>query len=145
MATRLVTVNDILAGHVTLDVSCLDRIYLNGYLPTVQVPGQVVQFLARRGFPIPSPAVVEKMGTRFRDAVRAFAQANHIPVVRFTKNDRKIAVMQPYVQRQAATGRSGWPRSEWRRSSSGCSPPPPARSVRRLGCRTSPGRRPTAG
>lgn len=26
MATRLVTVNDILAGHVTLDLKCLDRI-----------------------------------------------------------------------------------------------------------------------
>ena len=107
MATRLVTVDDILAGHVTLDVKCLDRVYLNGYLPTVQVPGQVVQFLARRGFPIPSPAVVEKMGSRFRDAVRTFAEANHIPVLRFTKGDRKIAVMRPYVNRQAATGRSG--------------------------------------
>src|SRR5664280_2188534 len=56
MATRLITVNDILARHVSLDVACLDRIYLNGYLPTVQVPGQVVQFLQHRGFPIPSPA-----------------------------------------------------------------------------------------
>src|SRR5664280_1589727 len=42
MATRLITVNDILAGHVSLDGACLDRIYLNGYLPTVQVPGQDV-------------------------------------------------------------------------------------------------------
>ena len=49
MAKRLVTVEDVLAGHVTLDVRCLDRIYVNGYLPTVQVPGQVVLFLARRG------------------------------------------------------------------------------------------------
>jgi hypothetical protein len=65
MAKRLITVNDILAGHVSLDVACLDRIYLNGYLPTVQVPGQVVQFLQHRGFPIPSPAVVETMGTGF--------------------------------------------------------------------------------
>ena len=47
--------NDILAGHVSVDVACLDRIYLNGYLPTVQVPGQVVQFLQHRGFPIPLP------------------------------------------------------------------------------------------
>jgi hypothetical protein len=72
-------VNDILAGHVSLDVACLDRIYLNGYLPTVQVPGQVVQFLQHRGFPIPSPAVVEKMGTGFRDAVKTFAPARPGP------------------------------------------------------------------
>jgi len=49
MAKRLITVNDILAGHVSLDVACLDRIYLNGYLPTVQVPEQVVQFLQHLG------------------------------------------------------------------------------------------------
>jgi hypothetical protein len=42
MAKRLITVNDILAGHVSLDVACLDRIYLNGYLPRCRsrVPGR---------------------------------------------------------------------------------------------------------
>lgn len=40
-----VTVNELLAGHVSLDVQCLDRIYLNGYVPNVQVPGQVVSFM----------------------------------------------------------------------------------------------------
>jgi hypothetical protein len=29
MATRVVTVNDILDGHVALDLECFDRIYLN--------------------------------------------------------------------------------------------------------------------
>ena len=53
MVTRLVTTSDILNGHVRLDIECLDRIYLNGYVPNLQVGGQVVQFLARRGFPIP--------------------------------------------------------------------------------------------
>ena len=28
-------VNDLLAGHVTLEVECLDRLYLNGYVPNV--------------------------------------------------------------------------------------------------------------
>jgi hypothetical protein len=30
MAMRPVTVNDILDGHVALDLQCLDRVYLNG-------------------------------------------------------------------------------------------------------------------
>lgn len=30
------TVNDLLDGHVSLDVECLDRIYLNGYVPNLQ-------------------------------------------------------------------------------------------------------------
>ena len=107
MGTRLLTVNDVLAGHVALDVECLDRIYLNGYVPNLQVGGQVVQFLAKRGFAIPSPALVARIGDRFRDAVRVFAASNQIPVLRFGKDDRKIAVMTPYLSRQARTGRSG--------------------------------------
>ena len=45
MATRVVTVNDILDGHVGLDLECFDRIYLNGWVPNLQVSGQVVSFL----------------------------------------------------------------------------------------------------
>jgi len=39
MATRVVTVNDILDGHVGLDLECLDRIYLNGWVNNLQVSG----------------------------------------------------------------------------------------------------------
>ena len=103
-----VTVNDVLDGHVGLDIECLDRIYLNGYVPNLQVGGQVVSFLtAHLGNPIPSPAILEKIGTAFRRAVALFAEDNRIPVVRFGKNDRKIDRMRPYLARQAATGSAG--------------------------------------
>ena len=106
--TAAVTVNDVLDGHVDLDVECLDRIYLNGYVPNLQVPGQVVSFMtAHLGNPIPSPAIMEKIGTAFRKAVQRFAADNKIPVVRFGRDDRKIEVMRPYLARQARTGRSG--------------------------------------
>ena len=104
----VVTVNDVLDGHVSLDVECMDRIYLNGYVPNLQVGGQVVSFLtAHLGYPIPSPAIMEKIGTAFRRAVASFAEDNRIPVVRFGRDDRKIDRMRPYLARQAATGRSG--------------------------------------
>jgi hypothetical protein len=103
-----VTVNDVLDGHVALDLECLDRVYLNAYVPNLQVGGQVVSFLtAHLGNPIPSPAIFDKIGTAFRKAVGRFADDEHIPVVRFGKTDRKIDVMRPYLDRQAATGRSG--------------------------------------
>ena len=51
-------VNDLLDGHVALDLECLDRIYLNAYVPNLQVAGQVVTFMREHlGNPIPSPAV----------------------------------------------------------------------------------------
>ena len=65
-----------------------------------------MQYLRKRGFPIPSPAIIEKMGLRFHDEMHRFAAGNDMPVVRSGKNDRKITVMEPYVTRQAATGRS---------------------------------------
>ena len=34
--------NEILKDHVTLDIECIDRIYLNGYIPNRQVTGQLV-------------------------------------------------------------------------------------------------------
>lgn len=107
MATT-VTVNDVLDGQVALDLECLDRIYLNAYVPNLQVGGQVVSFLTQHlGNPIPSPAIFEKIGAAFRQAVSRFAADEHIPVIRFTKADRKIERMRPYLAAQAATGRSG--------------------------------------
>ena len=76
MVQRVVTVNDVLDGHVALDIECLDRIYLNAYVPNLQVGGQVVSFLtAHLGNPIPSPAIFDKIGTAFRKAVGTFADA----------------------------------------------------------------------
>ena len=81
MATRVLTVNDILDGHVGLDLECFDRIYLNGWVHNLQVSGQVVNFLTSHlGFPIPSPAILEKIGLRFRRAVTECAPANDIAV-----------------------------------------------------------------
>jgi hypothetical protein len=108
MVRRAVTVNELLDGHVVLDIECLDRIYLNAYVPVLQSSGQVVAFMTQHlGMPIPSPALMEKISTRFRRQVDLFVSGNGIPLVRFGKGDRKIDVMQPYLARQAATGRSG--------------------------------------
>lgn len=59
------------------------------------MPGQVVSFLTRHlGFPIPSPAVLERIGLRFRKSVAEFAAEGDIPVIRFTKGQRKLEVMR---------------------------------------------------
>jgi hypothetical protein len=85
IARRPVTAHDILDRHVVLDIECLDRVYLNGYVPTLQVGVQVVQCLAVRGFPIPSPAVVSRIAEPFRESARRFTESNQIPVVRFAE------------------------------------------------------------
>src|SRR6516165_4197267 len=105
---HIVTAGELLDGHSVLDIECLDRIYLNAYVPILQSSGQVVAFMTQHlGKPIPSPALMEHIGTRFRKAVESYAFSNGIPWVRFGKGDRKIDVMQPHLEAQAATGRSG--------------------------------------
>jgi len=104
--SRVVTVPELLDGHTVLDIECLDRIYLNGYVPLLQAGGQVVTFLrGHLGMPVASPAVFEKIGTRFRQAVARFAEMNDIPVVKFKKGTRKIDVMRPLLARAAGAGR----------------------------------------
>jgi hypothetical protein len=106
-AAGTVTISQVLDGHVRLDLECLDRVYLNGYVPNLQVGGQVVTFLTQHlGNPIPSPALFTKIGERFRAAVARFAADNAIPVVRFDKDARKAEVMRPYLDAAQAAGRS---------------------------------------
>src|ERR1035437_6858229 len=104
--TDVVTVMDALDGHVALDLECLDRLYLHGYLAQLQVGGQVIQFLQHRGYPVPSPACLQQIGDAFRRRGASFAGANHIPVVPLKAADRNIGVMKPHLDRAAATGRS---------------------------------------
>jgi hypothetical protein len=102
------TISQVLDGHVSLEVECLDRVYLNAYVPRLQVGGQVVTFLVEHlGNPIPSPALFAPIGERFRLAVARYAKANAIPVVRFEKDQRKAEVMRVYLEAAQAAGRPG--------------------------------------
>lgn len=78
MAT-VININDVLDGHVGLEVECVDRLYLNAYVPRLQVGGQVVTFFTQhRGNPIPSPALMQQNGNRFRRDVKAFAEEHNL-------------------------------------------------------------------
>ena len=102
-----VTAAEMVAGHVSLDVSCLDRLYLNGYVAKLQTPGGVVYFFHHhRGKPIVSPALFEPIGEKFRRDIRDWAQANGIPLIRFAAGERKAEVMAPYLEAAAMAGRS---------------------------------------
>lgn len=59
-------INELLRDHVPLEVECMDRIYLNGYVPKLQTGGQLVTFIMERlGKPIPSPALLGELTQDF--------------------------------------------------------------------------------
>ncbi len=77
-------VHEIIRDHVSLSITCVDRLYVNGYLPTLQVGGQLWHFLHDHlGQPIPSPALLRPLHNRFTEAVEGLAQRNGIPLIRF--------------------------------------------------------------
>ena len=84
------TVGEILAEHVSLVVSCVDRLYVNGYVPTLQTSGQLAYFLTEHlGKQVASPAVLGQLGRRHDAEWRQFVAVNRIPVVQFRRGQRK--------------------------------------------------------
>lgn len=84
------TIPELLRDHVSLDVHCVDRIYLNGYVPTLQTSGALVYFLEKhRKALIASPALLRDISHRFVAEVEAYAENHHIPLIHFQKGQRK--------------------------------------------------------
>jgi len=112
--TTVTNINEVLSGHVGLEVHCVDRLLLNAYVPNLQVSGQVVTFLTQHlGFPIPSPALLEKIGNRFRREVKAFSAEHGVPILHLKKpdrtrwDDRKLDHVRPYLEKAEAEGHFG--------------------------------------
>jgi len=92
------TLNELLKEHVTLDIECIDRIYLNGYIPNLQTSGQLVYFLQHLGYVIPSPSILRDLTVAYKGAVEAFAEQEGIEVIQFERHVRKDDVVAAYRQ-----------------------------------------------
>jgi hypothetical protein len=86
----MTNVETVLRDHVTLNIDCIDRLYLNGYVPRLQRPENVWWFLhEHRGHPIVSPTLLGKMSESFVAAIKAFAERHDVPVLQFKDDDRR--------------------------------------------------------
>jgi len=98
----------LLHDHVTLQVESVDRVYLNGYVPKLQYPGGGYYWLRQvRGFPIPSPAILGKIGDGYVRDVERYAKQNGTPLEKFPKGVRKEQHVRPLFERAMAEGRTG--------------------------------------
>jgi hypothetical protein len=86
----MANIPELLSGHVTLEVECLDRLYLNGYIGKLATSGGLVTFMREQlGKPIPSPVVLGQVTEKFREAVRIKAERDKIPIYQFDHKERK--------------------------------------------------------
>ena len=94
------TVATILRDHVRLSITSFDRLYLGGYVPTLQSSGQVIAFCRDHlGQPIASPALFGPLRDRFVQAVHAYADQHQVPLIAFARGQRKDEVAAWYRAR----------------------------------------------
>jgi hypothetical protein len=92
------TVQEILPGKISLDIECVDRVYLNGYVQELQMAGGLVNFIREQfNWPIPSPKAMYELTENFKRAVEVFAQEMGREVYTFRKGEDKDEVARQHV------------------------------------------------
>lgn len=96
----MLTIKDVLTDKVTLDIECVDHVYLNGYVQNLQLPGGLITFIREQlGYPIPSPMLLPPVTQAFRKAVEQFAQDQGLTIVDFAKGEDKDATARAHLAR----------------------------------------------
>jgi hypothetical protein len=94
------TVADVMGQHVTLEVECIDRMYLNVYQPKLQTERGVASFFRfHRGHTFASSVLMEPISQAFIQGIEAFAKKEKVPLLTFAKGQRKDDVAAEYRAR----------------------------------------------
>ncbi len=97
----MATIPELLKEHVTLEVECLDRLYLNGYIGTLATSGGLVTFMREQlGKPFPSPVVLGQVTEKFRDAVKTMVERDRIPLYQFNHKERKDDIANDFRRKR---------------------------------------------
>ena len=94
------SVAEVLADHTTLELECVDRMYLNLYVPLLQRPGGVAHYLHEVcGYQVPSSVLLAPRSREFVTAIKRFVRKHRIDLIRFQRGERKDDRAQDYLRR----------------------------------------------
>ena len=94
------TVAEVINEHVTLELECIDRMYLNVYVPQLQRELGVASFFRfHRGNQFASSALMAPISKGFVKSIETFVEESDIPLIRFQKNQRKDDVAAEHLAR----------------------------------------------
>jgi hypothetical protein len=97
----MATIPELLDGHIALEVECLDRLYLNGYIGRLATGIELSMFMRNQlGKPVPSPVVLGQVSEKFREAVIRLAEREDIPVHQFKHEERKDDIANDFRGRR---------------------------------------------
>ncbi len=89
--------------HVEFELECIDRMYLNLYIPGLQTPEFVAHFIKTHlGKPIASSAVLAPISDRFVKEIKSFCKEHEVEMVRFKKKQSKEEVAKAYLEQFVA-------------------------------------------
>jgi hypothetical protein len=92
------SVADVLTDHVVFEVECIDRMYLNVYVPGLQYEAGLVAYVHQQlELPIASTAPLAKISDAFSAAMHRFARDQGVPWVDFVKGQRKDDIMHAHL------------------------------------------------
>jgi hypothetical protein len=92
------SVADVLSKHVKLELECIDRMYLNVYVPRLQYGKGISNFFRfHRGHKFASSALMKPMTDKFVADIEAYAKQHGIPVISFLKGQRKDDVAKEHL------------------------------------------------
>jgi hypothetical protein len=92
------TVGEVIAQHVTLELECLDRVYLNVYQPLLQTPRSVFHFLREHhGAGAVSSRKMKAISERFIRSTEAYAKKHEVEILIFEKGQRKEDLAAEYL------------------------------------------------
>jgi hypothetical protein len=98
----------LLKDEVNLRCRCIDRIFLQAYVPKLQSVGWVCAFLRwQRKVVIPSSAAFGKIGQAYVDQIHRWAKQQDVPVRSFKKGENKEAIARPLIDAAAKGGGNG--------------------------------------
>jgi len=98
------SVADVLSSKVELEVECIDRMYLNVYVPQLQHDKGVVGFFRyHRGHTFASSALMKPISDRFVADLESYAAEQKVPLIRFEKGQRKDDVAKEHLARFKGT------------------------------------------
>jgi hypothetical protein len=101
------TVAEVVAEHVVFEVECIDRMYLNVYVPQLQYAAGIVGYVHHQlGLPIASTAPLGKITDAFSAAMHRFAGDQDVPWIDFVKGQRKDDVMHAHLAAFETAGRT---------------------------------------
>jgi hypothetical protein len=92
--------------HVVMELECIDRMYLNAYVPQLTSEGGIAAFCrGYLGYRYASTKQVVAMTETFVREIRTFIAREGLELVRFKKGERKDDVMQKQLRRFKKSGR----------------------------------------